>query len=243
MKKIILSLLIGGTVLTACEKQFQSITTDQRDLSGKAFVRVINAAPGTSRNYVYVDNKAVTGAALAYGGFFPSTELQFAVDAGSRAITIRDTLPTTTQTAVNFTQNFIAGGYYSVFTYGIAPTVTHMVVKDDYVPVTDTNARIRFVNLIASPTANVDIYSSKRKANLFTNIATTGVTPFITYESVPTGGVTDTLFVRPTGTTTNLTQLNGLIARRQRYVTVLFRGAYATTTGANARTLTAYSGF
>ncbi|HAK11351.1 MAG TPA: hypothetical protein DCO78_04660 [Chitinophagaceae bacterium] len=243
MKKLLFILLSAGTILTACEKQFQSITTDQRDLSGKAFIRVVNAAPGTSRNYVYVDNKAVTGAALAYGGFFPSTELQFSVDAGSRAITIKDTLPTTTQTAINFTQNFVAGKYYSVFTYGIAPTVTHLLTEDQFSTITDTTARIRLVNLIASPTANVDIYSSKRRANLFSNIATNTATPFIVYESVPTGGVTDTLFVRATGTTTNLTQLNGLTARRQRFVTVVFRGAYATTTGTNARTLSAFTSY
>jgi len=243
MKKLTFILLSLGTILTACEKQFESIVSEDRNLVNKAYLRVINAAAGTSRNYVYVDNKAVTGAAIGYGGFFPSTELQFAVDAGTRAISIRDTMVATTQTPIDFTQNFVAGKYYSVFTYGIAPTVTHMVVEDDFTVPTDTSARIRFVNLIASPTANVDIFSATRRANLFTNIPANRATAFIPYESVPTGGKTDTLFVRATGTTTNLTQLNGLTARRQRFVTVVFRGSYAATSGTTARTLSAFTSY
>jgi hypothetical protein len=83
---------------------------------------------------------------------------------------------------------------------------------------------------------NVDIFSIKRQENIFTNISPTTVTEFIPIASA----LNDTLFVRPTGTLTNLTQLNGLVPTARRTYTVIFRGSYRVTTGAAARTLTSF---
>jgi len=112
------------------------------------------------------------------------------------------------------------------------------VIQDNIQVFNDTAARVRFANFPFSTTAipNVDIFSQKQQANVFTNISTAAVTDFISFRA----NISDTLFVRPTGTTTNLTQLNGLVPTAKRNYTVIFRGSYRTTAGAAARTLTSF---
>ena len=78
----------------------------------------------------------------------------------------------------------------------------------------------------------------KRAANLFTNIPVTGVTDYIPYAS----SLTDTLYVRETGTMTQLAVLNGFNPTQLRSYTLVFRGRYQTTgTTGIARLLTAFS--
>ena len=68
------------------------------------------------------------------------------------------------------------------------------------------------------------------------NFPGAGLFDFISFRA----GISDTLYVRPTGTTNNLTQLNGLVATAKRNYTVIFRGSYRSTTGTAARTLTSF---
>jgi hypothetical protein len=85
----------------------------------------------------------------------------------------------------------------------------------------------------------VDIYSAKRQANIFTNVATAAVTDFIPYAT----DISDTLFVRATGTLINLTQLNSVLPREKRSYTVVFRGVYQLTTGINTRALVNFTNY
>ena len=71
---------------------------------------------------------------------------------------------------------------------------------------------------------------------MFTNIQVTDVTDFISY----TSSLSDTLYVRETGTTNLLTQLNGFNPTAKRSYTLIFRGRYQTTTGTIARTLSSF---
>jgi hypothetical protein len=105
----------------------------------------------------------------------------------------------------------------------------------------DTTARLRFANFVFSKTAvpAVDVYSVKRKANVFSNIATTQVTAFIPFAAA----LSDTLLVRETGTTTQLAALNNINPARKRSYTVVFRGRYQTTTGTTARALTTLTNY
>jgi hypothetical protein len=231
------SLLILG--FAACEKDTSLFHTEQQDLSKKAMVKVYSSTLGATRNYVYFDNLPVTGAGIAYGNLFPSVSFYSAINAGNKNVEIRDTLLTTTQNAIRFSGNFQAGKYYTIFTYDTLNAAKQVTVEDKIVVPSDTTARIRFANMIYSRAAvpAVDIYSIKRQANVFTNIPATGVTDFVPFAT----DIADTLFVRATGTTTNLTQLNAIVAREKRSYTVVFRGVYQLTTGTLARTLTSFT--
>lgn len=233
--------LLAAAILPSCEKEYSTFLTEQTDLRNKALIKVHNATLNATRNYVLVDDKSVTGAGLAYGGLFPSVSYYSAIEPGTRSITIRDTFPTTTQRPVTVSQAFDANANYTIFTYDTLTNTRALVVKDDIQQVNDTTARIRFANLVYSRVAvpAVDIFSIKRQANVFTNVNPATVTAWIPYAA----DLSDTLFVRATGTTTNLTQLNGLLPRQKRSYTVVFRGVYQLTTGTNARILSSFTSF
>lgn len=246
MKRINLIHTITLSVLTAtafmsCEKESKLYLSEQQDLSGKALIKVYNSTLNATRNYVYFDNIPVTGAGLAYGGLFPSVSFYAAIPAGNRSVEIKDTLVTTTQSSVKFSSNFEAGKHYTIFTYDTLSAAKQLVVQDKITVPNDTSARIRFANMIYSKVAvpAVDIYSIKRQANVFSNVSTASVTDFIPYES----DISDTLYVRAAGTSINLTQLNGLLAREKRSYTVVFRGVYQLTTGTLTRTLTSFTNY
>jgi hypothetical protein len=113
-------------------------------------------------------------------------------------------LPTTKQTPLIFSQNFDAGKSYTIFTYDTITSVKQLTVLNNIVIPTDTSARLRFSNFIYNTNAvpNVDVYSYRRGATtpVFKNVATGQVTDFIPYSS----GLTDTLYVYATGTTSPL---------------------------------------
>ena len=226
-------------VLASCEKEYSSIVEENKDLNSKAFVKYYNAVVNSARNYIYADNVALNGASVAYTNVFPSlSPSYFALDAGTRAMTIKDTLVTSTQVPMNFSAVVEGNTFYTIIAYDSLNAPKQKLIKDNILPITDTTARVRFANFPYSTAAmpNVDIYSIKRKENIFTNISPATVTEFIPIASASN----DTLFVRPTGTVTNLTQLNGLLPTARRTYTVIFRGSYRVTSGAAARTLTSF---
>jgi hypothetical protein len=160
------------------------------------------------------------------------------MDAGSRAILIKDTLATTTQVPINLNANLEAGSYYTIFTYDSITNAKSKLVKDVITTPSDTTARIRFAHFAYSTAAipNVDVYSTRRAQNIFSNVAITSVTDFIPFAS----GTLDTLYVRETGKTTNLANINGFSPITKRSYTVIFRGSYRLTTGTAARTLSSF---
>lgn len=239
LKNKVLSLAAMMLILSSCEKEYASIVQENKDLNGKAFVKYYNAVVGSARNYIYADNMPLNGASVAYTNVFPSlSPSYFALDAGTRAMTIKDTLVTSTQVPMNFSAVVEGNNFYTIIAYDSLNAPKQKLIKDNILPVTDTTARVRFANFPYSTAAmpNVDIYSIKRKENVFTNVSPASVTEFIPFASASN----DTLFVRPTGTTTNLTQLNGLLPTARRTYTVIFRGSYRVTSGAAARTLTSF---
>jgi hypothetical protein len=202
-------------------------------------VKFHNAIINSNRTYIYSDLVPLNGATIAYGGLFPSLSPSYtALTAGTRAIAIRDTLAPSTQYPISFNAPMTAGTFYTIFAYDSLNAPKYKVIQDNIQVFNDTAARVRFANFPYSTTAmpNVDIFSQKQQANIFTNISTAAVTDFISFRA----NISDTLFVRPTGTTTNLTQLNGLVPTAKRNYTVIFRGSYRTTAGAAARTLTSF---
>lgn len=73
-----ISLLSAGLIVS-CTKSFDEKITPLTDFSDKTLAQVFVATVGASRNYVYVDGKAVTGAAMVSGSVFPSTGYAFSV--------------------------------------------------------------------------------------------------------------------------------------------------------------------
>jgi len=231
--------LASMIMLAACEKEYKSILTEETNLGNTAFVKFHNAIINSNRTYIYSDMVPLNGATIAYGGLFPSLSPSYtALAAGTRAIAIRDTLAPSTQYPISFNAPMTAGTFYTIFAYDSLNAPKYKVIQDNIQVLNDTAARVRFANFPFSTTAipNVDIFSQKQQANVFTNISTAAVTDFISFRA----NISDTLYVRPTGTTNNLTQLNGLVATAKRNYTVIFRGSYRSTTGTAARTLTSF---
>ena len=231
--------LASMIMLAACEKEYKSILTEETNLGNTAFVKFHNAIINSNRTYIYSDMVPLNGATIAYGGLFPSLSPSYtALAAGTRAIAIRDTLAPSTQYPISFNAPMTAGTFYTIFAYDSLNAPQYKVIQDNIQVFNDTAARVRFANFPFSTTAmpNVDIFSQKQQANIFTNISTAAVTDFISFSA----NISDTLYVRPTGTTNNLTQLNGLVATAKRNYTVIFRGSYRSTTGTAARTLTSF---
>ncbi|MEY4739135.1 MAG: hypothetical protein RLZZ05_519 [Bacteroidota bacterium] len=231
--------LASMIMLAACEKEYKSILTEETNLGNTAFVKFHNAIINSNRTYIYSDMVPLNGATIAYGGLFPSLSPSYtALAAGTRAIAIRDTLAPSTQYPISFNAPMTAGTFYTIFAYDSLNAPKYKVIQDNIQVFNDTAARVRFANFPFSTTAipNVDIFSQKQQANVFTNISTAAVTDFISFSA----NISDTLYVRPTGTTNNLTQLNGLVATAKRNYTVIFRGSYRSTTGTAARTLTSF---
>ena len=231
--------LASMIMLAACEKEYKSILTEETNLGNTAFVKFHNAIINSNRTYIYSDMVPLNGATIAYGGLFPSLSPSYtALAAGTRAIAIRDTLAPSTQYPISFNAPMTAGTFYTIFAYDSLNAPQYKVIQDNIQVFNDTAARVRFANFPFSTTAmpNVDIFSQKQQANIFTNISTAAVTDFISFRA----NISDTLYVRPTGTTNNLTQLNGLVATAKRNYTVIFRGSYRTTTGTAARTLASF---
>lgn len=242
-KKISAAILLGSVILTAsCKKDAHTNDAPfDTNLGDKAVLKVVNAAINTSRNYVYIDNTPISYTLLAYASSFPSV-YGVTVNSGSRAVLVKDTLSTSTQNPLNFSANFEAGKHYTLFTYDTSNAVKYKLVKDAIEIPADTTARVRFANLIYSstPIPNVDVFSARKNANIFTNVAPADITDFIAYPSTP---AIDTLYVRVTGTTTTILQANSFSPTKKRSYTLVFRGRFAETTSTNTlvRTLSSYT--
>lgn len=237
--------IVSALLAVSCVKQTgKEVALEQTDYSNKAFVQVYNGTLTSARNYVYVDGNAVTGAALAYAATFPSTPSNFAVTSGFRAFLIRDTSSTIlVQPPMSFAENFEANKNYTIFMYDSVTTPKQKTVMNGIIFPDDTTTRIRFANFIFTKTAvpNVDLFSVKRNANVFTNVQITDVTNYTPHPSSSKTVENDTLYVRETGTTNLLATLNGFAPVRKRSYTLVFRGRYQSTSGTVVRTLSSFS--
>ncbi len=230
LKIIILSLGVAvvSSLYMSCTKETPQVAPVETSFSNSANVQVFNATVKSTRNYIYVDGVPVSGAALAYGGVFPATAYSFKVNAGSRSFLIKDTLPATTQTPLTFSQNMDKGKSYTIFTYDTTISIKQATILNNIVIPKDTTSRLRFANFIYNSSAvpNVDVYSFRKgtTAPVFSNIATNQVTDFIPYPS----GVTDTLYVYATGTTSPLLVKSVIQGFTQtRSYTSVYSGSYS----------------
>ena len=234
--------------LVACKKdEFQRSADEMKALDTTALIKVYNATINSPVTNVFVNDKKVTGAVIGYTGLFPATAAYAAVKPGPTTIRIADTAKTNPRLLHTINTTLDMAKYYSVLLYDTVTKSKVMVVEDQIARPADTSARIRFANLVFSsvPVTNVDIYSQNLKRNVFTNIPREHVTPFINHPSK----LSDTFYVRATGTTTNLvtngtTNATIFTPGVHRHYTIIFRGRYQTTgTGATARAITFMTNF
>ncbi|HEY4062165.1 MAG TPA: DUF4397 domain-containing protein [Puia sp.] len=95
-------------------------------------------------------------------------------------------------------------------------------IWDSLYTVTAGYFNLRFVNAAWNDTANVDIWSTRNNRALFVNVKPGGIMPFATYGS--TAQLTDTLFVRRSGTLIGLDTLNSVSFSNQRSYTLVYKG-------------------
>ncbi|MCX6316225.1 MAG: hypothetical protein NTW29_02965 [Bacteroidetes bacterium] len=242
-------------LLPGCTKHSDGVLEDNADFTNAARAQVYIATVNATRNYVFVDGLPVNGSSLTSGSLFPASGPGFKVTPGIKAFLVRDTLSATTQVPLSFAQNMQFNKTYTVFMYDTITSPLQKTVQTDIVIPSDTTARLRFANFVYSPTAiptAFDIFSVKRNANIFTNVQLTDVTGFIPYAS----NITDSFYIRPAGTTTNLQNFNPttgafvnilatLNPTAKRSYTLVFRGGFrsAVTNIATVRSLSVFTNY
>ncbi len=232
--------IVCVVALSCKKKTAKDVAIEPTTFNDRAFVQVYNGILNAARNYVYVDGTPVNGASIAYNGTFPATPANFSVLNGYRNFLVKDTLGTSTQVPLSFAENLLAGNYYTIFLYDSLTTPKQAIVTNNITIPSDTTARVRFANFIFSRVGinNVDVYSLKQNANIFTNVPVTTVTNYIPIASA----LNDTLSVLDAGTPNVLATLNGFNPIQKRSYTLVFRGRYQTTgTTGVARLLTAFA--
>ena len=231
-----LGIMVSALFYLSCSKDHgKNVAPLEEDFNNSALVQVFNATVSSTRTYIYVDGVPVTGATLTYGNVFPGGgAFAFKVKGGLRAFLIKDTLLTSTQAQIAFSENFQSGQgkTYTIFMYDTTTIAKQLTVENTMVIPSDTTARLKFANFIynSGGTPAVDVFSVKKNANLFTNVSKTQVTDFIPYAS----GVSDTLLVRETGTTNLLASLNSFNATLKRSYTIIYRGSFKGTRALSA---------
>ncbi len=257
MKKITLyiSCLALGvvTLFTACEKDTAKIagfTTTE----GNAFLRVAHAAPSFRSIFnapdsfnVYVNGSKVNAPFITYASVFPTTSnTYFAVAPGLQQIKISvhgfNSIQPDSTLITNFTKVFQAGQYYTLLITDSIKSVkdsAQMFLPDAYSKPSPGNYGLRFVHAVLNDTAgkNIDVFSTRRNANIYNNIKPGTITSFssLAYNTQ----LNDTLYVRRAGTLFNLSSAV-FGAGNQRVYTIVYRGNGDLTTTTKARLMASF---
>lgn len=194
--------------IASCKKEEQHTTNQVFELNNKAFVQLFNGLVGSNRNYLYADNIPLNGATIGTNAIFPTTTASTTVlDPGMRNFEFKDTLPTTAQVPLSFSEQLVAQKSYTIFTYDTITQPKKVTVENIITIPSDTTARVRLANLLYIKTgpANVDVVSKTRNVKVFSNVGFGQVTDFVPYPS----NYLDTLYIIKTGTTDTLGTMYG----------------------------------
>jgi len=262
MKKYIPTIIFASFVVAlgwSCVKSNPTVASTS-STNSYAFIKVSDFSPnfrgivGNRDSFnIYVNNVKLTGAFLSYGLTYPTaSNLYAAVPAGTVSIKLSaigvnglaGTFGADSTVVATITKTLTAGGYYSFIMTDSLLTATdskQIFVQDNFTRTDTTHFTVRFAHTILADTAgkNVDVYSNRLGANMFSNISPGTVT---TFTSQPYNIITDTLIVRRAGTSFELARLTtaSIPFARERAYTVIYKGTAALTTGAKARSLISY---
>jgi len=224
------SLVALAALISSCDKNLNDRNKLDKDASNSAYVKFVNLAGNATRNFVFVDGKQVSGVQMVYGETLPvhSGNYGLKMAAGLRSFVVRDTLSTTTQVPLTFNGNFDANSSYTVFLYDSIIRIKQVTVKNNIEIPSDSTSRLKFGNFMyltnGGTAPAVDLYSSFFGRRIFTNIAPSQVTEFITYPGGHAAG--DTLRTYVAGTNTVLNELIGYTTTIKRSYVVVARGNY-----------------
>ncbi len=257
MKKILsyIILLTGGMmVFSACKKE-SNIKAEYTNVEGSAFVRVIHASPFFRTVFnapdsinVFVNNAKVNSGLITYAGLFPASGTNFgyiAVQPGlvNVRLSVAGVVNPDSIALTTFSKVITGGQYYSIImTDNIksARDSSKVFLQDVYNKPSNGNYSIRFVHAVLNDTVgkNIDIFSARRNANIYNNIAPGQIVNFTSFPY--NSQVSDTFYVRRAGTLQNLAISNTVSYGNQRAYTVVYRGNADLTSGTKARTLASF---
>lgn len=256
MKKILLytTLLVAGVVtFIACKKQ-ADITAVYSTTDDQAFVRVIHASPFFRQVFnapdsfnIFINNAKVNGPLITYAGQFPLPGTAFgyiAVPQGlvNLKLTVAGRVTPDSIPLTLFTKVFTKGQYYTIIvTDNIksANDSSKIILQDNYTKPGNGNYSVRFVHAVLNDTAglNIDVYSTRRNANIFNAIKPGQI---VNFQTLPYNSqLSDTFYVRRAGTLQTLATSIGSLGNQRAY-TFIYRGNGDLTTGAKARVLSSY---
>ncbi|MEO7923133.1 MAG: hypothetical protein ABIR30_05600 [Chitinophagaceae bacterium] len=217
--------LLTAALGISCTKSFDEKLNQQKNFNVSTIAQLHIPMVGATGNTLVVDAVPVSGAAMITGAVFPSSGYGFSLTPGIRAFLVSGTAP---QVPITFAENMLPGKHHTIFIYDTITSPKQKTVIDNIVIPSDTTSRLRFANFVYSPymIPNVDVFSWKANANLWANIPVTGVTDFVVYPS----RITDTLYIRETGTMNQILKLTiiGGVTPKRNY-TLSFRGSYSGT--------------
>ena len=247
-------LAAGLMLLAACKKQ-SDVKADFVTTGDNAFVRLIHVSPSLRQVFnapdsinIFINNAKVNGPLITYAGLFPAAGTNygyFAVPTGliNIKLTVAGIVNTDSIPLTLFTKVFTKGQFYSIIltdNIKVANDSSKMILQDIYTKPNPGNYSIRFVHAVLNDTVgkNIDVYSTRKNANIYNNIKPGQIVDFQTYPY--NSQLTDTLYVRRAGTLQNLSTVNGASFGNQRAYTVIYRGNGDLTTGTKARILATY---
>lgn len=261
--KFLFVLVLAGCVLTfgiACKKDYLVKTPAPAADSSFAYIKIADISPSFRSMMkspdtftVYLDSTRLS-TPLSYGVTFPNNagtvvNAYAAIPPGTHKLRISFKGTTTADSTItSFTESFTAARYYTFMITDslLATRDTARMFIQDYFPAPLTGTyNLRFINAVINDTPGlaVDLYSTRKNANLFTKIKPDSVTSFqaLAYNAQ----LNDTIFVRRSGTTFNLAvvaKAGGLVFTpgNQRSYTICFQGNGTLTTGTKARSLVGY---
>jgi len=223
--------------------------------TGSAFIKIVHFSPAfrlaTSNSdslNIFLNGSKLNGSFLTFGSLFPSTtNLYAAIPAGAATIKLSTAgvLTPDSIAVVSLSKIVEAGKYYSlIITDSIlsASSSKQIFTQDNFV-LSDTNTfTLRFVHAILNDSTgkNVDIYSTRRAGNMFSNISPGTVTDF---NAQPYNFITDTIIVRRTGSNFELarfTTASNPLARQRAY-TLIYKGTPNVTTAPKGRALATFA--
>jgi Domain of unknown function (DUF4397) len=236
----------------SCSKKLDLTATTQ-GVDGSAYIKIAQYSPGFRQVFnnrdsinIYVNGNKLNGTFLTYGSFFPSTtNLYAAVPPGAQSIrlTVNGVTTPDSVTLATFTKTLAAGSYYSFLINDsmLSTNEAKQIFVQDIFTRTDTlHYTVRFAHTILNDTTgkNVDVYSSRLGANMFSNISPGTVTSFATE---PYTFVNDTLIIRRAGGLFELARFNAAVFARERAFTVVYKGQPIVTGATKPRSVSIYA--
>ena len=258
-KNISLILILAASIsglLWSCSKQTaMDHVAGTNSPTGSAFLKIVHYAPAfrlaTNKSdsvNIFLNDVKLNGSFLTFGSMFPSTtNLYAAVPAGVTSLKISTTgiLTPDSIAVVSMSKILEPGKYYSLIITDsvLNASPTKQIFTQDNFFISDTSTfTMRLVHAILNDTTgkNIDVYSTRRASNIFSNISPGTVTDFTVQ---PYNFITDTIIVRRAGGSFELARLSTAAnpLARQRAYTLVYKGTPSTTTAPKGRALLTYA--